>query len=177
MVRVWSFFNDCFYHFISDENFEMLTKCFALQNFKPLSSNMRKMGILINLKNKYCKSYEWNKSYGCRLHLHPLYSVMLIFIGIFSKSFIWIASLFLFQVYYISRGTLKTANPQYNSTKNEYEMTLNSDSLIQPCEDSNSIDLPLTHFQFVQIGKLDSHQANDFVGKSGVVFCHLVWFT
>jgi len=39
------------------------------------------------------------------------------------------------QTYYISKGTLKPAQRQYNHCKSDYELTLNSDSSIVPCPD------------------------------------------
>ena len=35
------------------------------------------------------------------------------------------------QVYYISRGRLRPANKQFNTTKNDYELTLNEDSEVE----------------------------------------------
>ena len=35
------------------------------------------------------------------------------------------------QVYFISRGRLRPANKQFNTTKNDYELTLNEDSGIE----------------------------------------------
>ena len=34
-------------------------------------------------------------------------------------------------MYYISKGSLKTANKQYSSLKNDYEMTINNDTIIE----------------------------------------------
>ncbi|VDL80529.1 unnamed protein product [Schistocephalus solidus] len=59
------------------------------------------------------------------------------------------------KVYYISKATLKPANKQYNTTNNDYEMTLNSDTQIVPCEDGDDADVPETKFNFTEIGKLD----------------------
>uniref|UniRef100_A0A669DPH6 Replication protein A subunit n=1 Tax=Oreochromis niloticus TaxID=8128 RepID=A0A669DPH6_ORENI len=53
------------------------------------------------------------------------------------------------KVYYISKGSLKIANKQYTSVKNDYEMTLNGESTIIPCEDS--CDVPMVQCDFVSI--------------------------
>lgn len=37
----------------------------------------------------------------------------------------------IFQIYYISRGSVKTANKKYTSLKNDYELSLNNDSEIE----------------------------------------------
>ncbi|VDN14955.1 unnamed protein product [Dibothriocephalus latus] len=70
------------------------------------------------------------------------------------------------KVYYISKATLKPANKQFNTTNNDYEMTLNSDTQITPCEDGDDADVPEMKFNFTEIGKLDSCNPGDFVGKS-----------
>ena len=36
------------------------------------------------------------------------------------------------QIFYITKGSLKTANKQYSSVKNDYEMYLNSDTIVEP---------------------------------------------
>ncbi|VDD74949.1 unnamed protein product [Mesocestoides corti] len=73
------------------------------------------------------------------------------------------------KVYYISKATLKPANKQFNTTNNDYEMTLNSDTQIVPCDDGEEVSVPSTSFNFVPIGKLDSYQAGDFVDIVAIV--------
>ncbi|WAR01828.1 RFA1-like protein [Mya arenaria] len=73
----------------------------------------------------------------------------------------------LFSVYYISKATLKTANKQYTSVKNDYEMTFNSDSMIEPCEEQT--DLPSLSFDFVKIDALESKQPQAVIDVIGVV--------
>lgn len=75
----------------------------------------------------------------------------------------------MFQVYYISKATLKTANKQYSSVQNDYEMTLNSDSIIEPCDEPT--DLPTMTFDFVKINELESKQPNSMIGK---MLCSLI---
>ena len=69
----------------------------------------------------------------------------------------------LFKVYYVSKATLKTANKQYSSLPNDYEMTLNSETTIEPCNDE--VDLPTMTFDFVKINELESKQPNAMIGK------------
>ncbi|XP_052800689.1 replication protein A 70 kDa DNA-binding subunit-like [Mya arenaria] len=71
------------------------------------------------------------------------------------------------KVYYISKATLKTANKQYTSVKNDYEMTFNSDSMIEPCEEQT--DLPSLSFDFVKIDALESKQPQAVIDVIGVV--------
>lgn len=70
------------------------------------------------------------------------------------------------QVFYISKGTLKIANKQYSSLKNDYEMTLNGDSSIIPCEDSS--DVPMVQCDFVSIADLESRDKDAIVGEERV---------
>ena len=35
------------------------------------------------------------------------------------------------QIYYVSKGRLKPANRQFNNLKNEYEVSLNEDTLVE----------------------------------------------
>lgn len=71
------------------------------------------------------------------------------------------------KVYYITKATLKTANKQYTSVKNDYEMTFNHDTIIEPCEEQT--DLPTMTFDFVKIDSLESKQPNTVIDVLGVV--------
>lgn len=71
-------------------------------------------------------------------------------------------------MYYISKGTLKTANKQYTSINNDYEMTFNSDTMIEMCDEA--VDLPTMTFDFVEINKLDGHQPGALVGENFLLF-------
>lgn len=68
------------------------------------------------------------------------------------------------KVYYISKAQLKLANKQFTTLKNDYEMTLNSDSIIQEClEDVHSI--PKTKYDFLGIDKLAHIEPGTLTGK------------
>lgn len=67
------------------------------------------------------------------------------------------------QVYYISKCSLKIANKQYTSVKNDYEMTLNGESTVIPCEDN--CDVPRVQCDFISIGDLESKEKDSIVGK------------
>ncbi|KAM7537813.1 hypothetical protein Aperf_G00000060350 [Anoplocephala perfoliata] len=73
------------------------------------------------------------------------------------------------KVYYISRASLKPANKQFNTTDNEYEMALNSDTQIIPCNDDEDISVPSFSFNFVKIGKLDGCNPGTYVDIVGIV--------
>ncbi|XP_062329579.1 replication protein A 70 kDa DNA-binding subunit [Osmerus eperlanus] len=70
------------------------------------------------------------------------------------------------KVFYISKGSLKIANKQYSSLKNDYEMTLNGDSSIVPCEDST--DVPMVQCDFVSIADLETREKDSVLDVIGV---------
>lgn len=70
-------------------------------------------------------------------------------------------------VYYISRAQLKTANKQYSKLNNDYEMTMNSDTVIELCEEAE--DLPHITLNIVPLSDLAEKNANDYVDVIGVV--------
>ncbi|XP_068750637.1 replication protein A 70 kDa DNA-binding subunit-like [Montipora capricornis] len=71
------------------------------------------------------------------------------------------------KVYYISKCSLRTANKQYSSIKNDYEMYINNDTMIELCNDP--CDLPTIQYNFVSIGDLANFNGNDMVDILGVV--------
>ncbi len=71
------------------------------------------------------------------------------------------------KVYYITRGTLKTADKRYTSVDNDYEMTFNRDTQMTLC--SEEVDLPSLTFNFVAINQLNQHDPNSTVDVIGVV--------
>ncbi|XP_024133632.1 replication protein A 70 kDa DNA-binding subunit [Oryzias melastigma] len=70
------------------------------------------------------------------------------------------------KVYYLSKASLKIANKQYTSVKNDYEMTLNGESTILPCEES--CDVPIMQCDFISIGDLESRDKDAIVDVIGV---------
>lgn len=70
------------------------------------------------------------------------------------------------KVYYVSKCSLKIANKQYTSVKNDYEMTLNGESTIIPCADS--CDVPMVQCDFVSIGDLENRDKDAVVDVIGV---------
>ncbi|XP_002730881.2 replication protein A 70 kDa DNA-binding subunit-like [Saccoglossus kowalevskii] len=72
------------------------------------------------------------------------------------------------QVYLISRGTLKTANKQYTSIKNDYEMSFTSETVVELCNDAEASDVPTVQFDFKQIGQLEDIPKDTMVDVIGV---------
>uniref|UniRef100_A0A8C5DXT3 Replication protein A subunit n=1 Tax=Gouania willdenowi TaxID=441366 RepID=A0A8C5DXT3_GOUWI len=70
------------------------------------------------------------------------------------------------KVYYVSKCSLKIANKQYTSVKNDYEMTLNGESTIIPCEDS--CDVPMVQCDFITIADLENKDKDSIVDVIGV---------
>lgn len=69
------------------------------------------------------------------------------------------------KVYYISKGTLKPANKTFSNLPNDYELTLNNDSVIQECVEDLS-DIPTVKYDFVPINQIAEKPANTIVGES-----------
>lgn len=68
------------------------------------------------------------------------------------------------KVYYISRCTLKTANKQYTSIKNDYEMTFTPNTVVAECmEDSSTV--PSVKYDFLPINDIASKTPDTLLGK------------
>lgn len=71
------------------------------------------------------------------------------------------------KVYYISKCQLKPANKQYSQLKNDYEMTMNSDTQIQPCIEEYS-SIPKMKYDLVTITDLADKPADSVVDVIGI---------
>lgn len=68
------------------------------------------------------------------------------------------------KVYYFSRCQLKTANKQYSSLKNDYEMTFTNDTVVAECmEDAGSV--PSVKFEFVPICDIAEKNTDALIGE------------
>lgn len=73
------------------------------------------------------------------------------------------------KVYYISKGTLKVANKQFNTVRNDYEMTLNENSEVEEVSNEAAF-VPETKFNFVPIDELGPYvNGRELVDVIGVV--------
>ncbi|GKV35510.1 hypothetical protein SLEP1_g43768 [Rubroshorea leprosula] len=73
------------------------------------------------------------------------------------------------KVYYISKGTLKVANKQFKTVKNDYEMTLNENSEVEEAANEETF-IPETKFNFVPIDQLGPYvNGRELVDIIGVV--------
>lgn len=70
------------------------------------------------------------------------------------------------KVYHISKATLKPANKQYTTVKNDYEMTLHANTSIVPCDDTEGV--PMVHCNFVPIADLEHTDKDSIIDVIGV---------
>jgi replication factor A1 len=73
------------------------------------------------------------------------------------------------RVYIISNAIVKISKRQFGSVKNDYEIHLENNSLIQQCEDSGDDAANLTHFDFVPIARIGQFDRDTFIDVIGVV--------
>lgn len=71
------------------------------------------------------------------------------------------------KIYYITKGSLKPANKQYSTLRNDYEMSLNNDTLIELCQET--LDLPQLQFNFKKIKDLEQINKDALTDIIGVV--------
>ncbi|CAF1562798.1 unnamed protein product [Rotaria magnacalcarata] len=72
------------------------------------------------------------------------------------------------KVYYISRASLKPANRQFNSLKNDYEMAFNHDTCIELCEDDEGNSIPKVQFNFIPISEVANRAPSTICDVIGV---------
>ena len=69
------------------------------------------------------------------------------------------------KVYFISKGSLRVANKQYSSVKNDYEMTLNANAEVEEVVDE-ATKIPEMCYTIVKIDELGPHvNGRDLVGE------------
>ncbi|XP_066597449.1 replication protein A 70 kDa DNA-binding subunit isoform X2 [Prorops nasuta] len=72
------------------------------------------------------------------------------------------------KVYYISKCSIKSANKQFCNLNNEYEMALNNDSEIIPCQEESE-DIPKIQFNFEPISSVGEKSDKTLIDILGVV--------
>ena len=73
------------------------------------------------------------------------------------------------KVYYISKGTVKPANKEFSTIKNEYEIIINECSLVEWMDDANS-SIPDIVYNFVKIDQLQKNIARkEVVGNASIL--------
>ncbi|XP_074571951.1 replication protein A 70 kDa DNA-binding subunit B-like isoform X2 [Curcuma longa] len=72
------------------------------------------------------------------------------------------------KVYFISKGYLRVANRQFTTVKNDYEMNLNENSIVEEAE--GEVFVPETKYNFVKIDQLGSYvNGRELIDLIGVV--------
>ena len=71
------------------------------------------------------------------------------------------------KVYYITGGQVKHANPQFNTLKNDYELSLDRNTVIEAAPEDDSI--PRIQYHFADVEKLLSVDVNSTVDVLGVI--------
>lgn len=74
------------------------------------------------------------------------------------------------KIYYISNAQVKMAKPQFSNVNNQYELTFDDNTQIEPCQDSTATSaVPQEHFDFIPLGNLMKFEKNNIVDVLGVV--------
>lgn len=71
------------------------------------------------------------------------------------------------KVYFITRGSIKTANKKFSNLNNDYELTLTADTQIFPCHDFDDSQMPALKFNFTQLNivkDIDVDSVVDIIG-------------
>lgn len=71
------------------------------------------------------------------------------------------------KVFYISNAFLKSANKNFSTIKNDYEMTLKNETIVEPCND-NCSSVPVMQYAFVPIAELEHKGKDEMVDVIGV---------
>jgi len=72
------------------------------------------------------------------------------------------------RVYFITRGTIKTANKKFTNLNNDYELSLNGDTQITPCHDFDNTQMPALKFNFVPLNQVKDIETEGIVDVIGV---------
>lgn len=72
------------------------------------------------------------------------------------------------KVYFITRGTIKTANKKFSNLNNDYELTLTGESQVFPCYDFDESQMPALKFNFTQLNKVKDADVDNILDVIGV---------
>ncbi|RWS16997.1 Replication protein A DNA-binding subunit-like protein [Dinothrombium tinctorium] len=71
------------------------------------------------------------------------------------------------KVYTVTKGTIKTANRKFSQVNHDYEITLNSDSIVLPSDD-NDRHCPKITFKFVKIKDIANYNVDSIIDVLGI---------
>jgi len=72
------------------------------------------------------------------------------------------------KVYFITRGSIKTANKKFSNLNNDYELTLSGETQIFPCHDFDDSQMPALKFNFVPLSQVKDVDVDGIVDVIGV---------
>lgn len=72
------------------------------------------------------------------------------------------------KVYYVSRGRIQSAKPQFSRLSHPYELSLDKDSVVEECFDSVE-EIPKLHFNFTKLDLIQKAEQNAIVDVIGVL--------
>jgi replication factor A1 len=72
------------------------------------------------------------------------------------------------KVYQITKGQIKPANKSFSSVKNDYELTLDENSIIEVCNDQSGA-IPRVHYSFVPLANIAECASNTIIDVIGIV--------
>lgn len=72
------------------------------------------------------------------------------------------------KVYFITRGSIKTANKKFSNLNNDYELTLSGESQVFPCNDVDDSQLPAVKFNFTPLSKVKDFDVDKVIDVIGV---------
>jgi len=72
------------------------------------------------------------------------------------------------KVYFITRGSIKTANKKFSNLNNDYELTLSNETQIFPCHDFDDSQMPALKFNFVPLSQVKDVDVDGIVDVIGV---------
>ncbi|XP_022161506.1 replication protein A 70 kDa DNA-binding subunit [Myzus persicae] len=72
------------------------------------------------------------------------------------------------KVYFITRGSIKTANKKFSNLNNDYELTLSNETQIFPCHEFDDSQMPALKFNFVQLSQVKDVDVDGIVDVIGV---------
>lgn len=71
------------------------------------------------------------------------------------------------KVFYISKCQIKPANKQYSKLRNDYEMTITNDTVIQVCENETA-GVPQIRYDFITIAEIGEKQPESLIDMVGI---------
>ncbi|ODV82930.1 hypothetical protein CANARDRAFT_214967 [[Candida] arabinofermentans NRRL YB-2248] len=71
------------------------------------------------------------------------------------------------KVFYISKASMQMAKPQFSNLKHQYELQLDRDTIIEPCEDDDNV--PKLHFDFIKLNNIQNLENGTVIDVIGIL--------